>query len=78
MADLIRAACLTHYADVARSVGIDARQMLKSVGLPERSLTDPDIKIPTDSFRRLLEAPGGPSELDRGPGRLSRRPGLLG
>jgi hypothetical protein len=52
MADLIRAACLTHYADVARSVRLDPAKMLKSVGLPPRSLVDPDIKIPSGGVRR--------------------------
>jgi AraC-like DNA-binding protein len=76
MADLIRAACLTHYADVARSVGIDPRQMLKSVGLPERGLTDPDIKIPTDSFRHLLEASAAAAGIDDFGLRLAERGGL--
>ena len=56
MPDLIRAACLTHYADVARSVGIDPAKMLKSVGLPARGLSDPDIRIPSDAVRRLVNA----------------------
>jgi hypothetical protein len=43
MVDLIRTACLTHYAETARS-GLDPARMLKRVGLLP-CLTDPDIRI---------------------------------
>ena len=76
MADLIRAACLTHYADVARSVGIDPAKMLKSVGLPARGLTDPDIRIPTGDVRRLLEASATAAGIDDFGLRLAERGGL--
>jgi AraC-like DNA-binding protein len=76
MADLIRAACLTHYADVARSVGIDPARMLKSVGLPARGLTDPDIKIPSGGVRRLLEASTAAAGIDDFGLRLAERGGL--
>jgi hypothetical protein len=56
MTDLIRSACLTHYADVARSVGIELIQLLRSVGLPPTSLHDPDIRIAASGVRQLLEA----------------------
>jgi hypothetical protein len=35
MIDLIRAACLTHYAETARSVGLDPAKML-SAAVPNR------------------------------------------
>jgi AraC-like DNA-binding protein len=76
MADLIRAACLTHYADVARSVRLDPAKMLKSVGLPPRSLVDPDIKIPSGGVRRLLEASAAAAGIDDFGLRLAERGGL--
>ncbi len=76
MPDLIRAACLTHYADVARSVGIDPAKMLKSVGLPARGLADPDIKIPSGGVRRLLEASAAAAGIDDFGLRLAERGGL--
>jgi AraC-like DNA-binding protein len=76
MVDLIRAACLTHYADVARSVGIDPAKMLKSVGLPGRGLADPDIKIPGGGVRRLLEASAAAAKIDDFGLRLAERGGL--
>jgi AraC-like DNA-binding protein len=76
MADLIRAACLTHYADVARSVGLDPTQMLKRVGLPGKGLTDPDIKIPSGGVRRLLEASAAAAGIDDFGLRLAERGGL--
>ena len=76
MTDLIRSACLTHFADVARSVGIDPAKMLKSVGLPARSLTDPDIRIPSGSVGRLLEASAAAAGIDDFGLRLAERGGL--
>jgi AraC-like DNA-binding protein len=76
MADLIRAACLTHYADVARSVGINPAKMLQSVGLPARGLADPDIRIPSGGVRRLLEASASAAGIDDFGLRLAERGGL--
>jgi hypothetical protein len=76
MPDLIRAACLTHYADVARSFRIDPAKMPKSVGLPARGLADPDIKIPSGGFRRLLEASAAAAGIDDFGLRLAERGGL--
>ncbi|HWZ74557.1 MAG TPA: AraC family transcriptional regulator ligand-binding domain-containing protein [Casimicrobiaceae bacterium] len=55
MPGLIRSASLTHYADVARRAGLDPGRMLREFDLPQRCLEDPEIKIPIDSVRRLLE-----------------------
>jgi AraC-like DNA-binding protein len=55
MADLARSATLTNYADVARSVGLDPYEMVRSVGLSQTCLVEVDMKIPTASVRRLLE-----------------------
>lgn len=76
MADLIRAACLMHYADVAQSVGIDPSKMLKSAGLPLSGLTDPDVKIPSGDVRRLLEASATAAGIDDFGLRLAERGGL--
>ena len=56
MTDLIRSACLTHYAEVAHSVGLDPREMLRKVRLPISCLARPDLRIAVASVRRLLEA----------------------
>jgi len=55
MTDLIRSASLTHYAEVARSVGIDPRAMLKQARLPLHCLEQPDLRVAVGSVRRLLE-----------------------
>jgi AraC-like DNA-binding protein len=75
MVDLIRAACLTHYAETARSVGLDPARMLKSVGLPP-CLTDPDIRIPGGGVRRLLEASAAAAGIDDFGLRLAERGGF--
>jgi AraC-like DNA-binding protein len=56
MSDLIRSATLTHYPEVAQSVGIDPRAMLRKVRLPLEALERPDLRIAVASMRRLLEA----------------------
>src|SRR5262245_42702523 len=56
MSDLIRSATLTHYPEVAQSVGIDPRAMMRKVRLPLESLERPDLRIPVTGMRRLLEA----------------------
>lgn len=58
MSGLIRSASLTHYAEVARSAGLDPYRMLSEFGLPARSLQEPELMIPIDAVRRLLEASG--------------------
>jgi AraC-like DNA-binding protein len=55
MTVLTRAARLTGYEDLARSVGVDPRQELRRVGIPIRSLENPDALISYESFLRLLE-----------------------
>ena len=55
MMDFIRSATLTHYPDVAQSVGLDPRQMLRKVRLPLASLERPDLRIAVTSVRRLLD-----------------------
>ena len=56
MIGLIRGASLTHYAEVARRAGLDASAMLREFGLPPRCLKEPELLIPIDAVRGLLEA----------------------
>jgi len=56
MNGLIRGASLTHYADVARHAGLDPSRMLNEFGVPSRCLKEPELKVPIDAVRRLLEA----------------------
>lgn len=61
MTTLVRAACLTHFEAVARAGGLDPWQLLRQAGLPPASLTDPDLKIPAQAVRALLEEAAGRS-----------------
>ena len=76
MADLIRSACLTHYPEVARSVGLDPRQMLRQVRLPLRCLDQQDMRIAVGGVRRLLEASAEAAGIDDFGLRLADRGGL--
>ncbi|MFZ1174332.1 MAG: AraC family transcriptional regulator [Bradyrhizobium sp.] len=55
MTDLIRSACLTHYAEVARSVGLEPAKMLRKAKLPLACLNDQNMRVAVGSVRRLLE-----------------------
>lgn len=55
MSDLVRSAALTDYAEVARSVGLDPLQMLRRVGIGLAALQEPDLMVPADAVRQLLE-----------------------
>jgi AraC-like DNA-binding protein len=56
MISVVRSASLTNFADVARQVGLDPARMLSEFGLPRRCLEEPEIKVPADAVRQLLEA----------------------
>ena len=56
MRNLIRSASLTTYGEVARKAGLDPRALLREFDLPPRCLTEPELRIPVDAVRRLLEA----------------------
>lgn len=56
MSNLVRAASLTHYSEVARAHGLDADRMLVDAGLSPSVLRDPDLKVPAERVGRLLEA----------------------
>jgi AraC-like DNA-binding protein len=51
----VRSAALTHFAEVATECGLDARALIREVGLPPRCLDEPDLKVPARAVGRLLE-----------------------
>jgi AraC-like DNA-binding protein len=55
MTTLIRAAVLTNYASVASQLGLNARALLRKVGLGETALADPDLRISSAAVVDLLE-----------------------
>lgn len=58
MTVLMRSASLTHYADLASSVGLVPHDMLAAVGLPRSCLDSTELRIPAASVMRLLELSG--------------------
>ncbi len=56
MGRIIRSASLTNYADVARKCGLDPVRMLLEFDVPARCLDRPDVLVPIDAVRGLLEA----------------------
>jgi AraC-like DNA-binding protein len=55
MTDRIRHAALAHYSDVARSVGLDPREMLRAAGIDRPPPGDPEERLPAVQLIRLLE-----------------------
>lgn len=76
MTDLIRSAGLIYYPDVARSVGLDPRQMMRKVRLPLTCLDKPDTPIAVTSLRRLLELSAEMSGAEDFGLRMAERGGL--
>ena len=54
-AGFIRSASLTNFGEVARTSGLDPARLLREVGLPLRCLREPEMRIPIEAVRRLLE-----------------------
>lgn len=52
----IRSASLSGYLELAQSLGLPARQMLRAAGIDPRSLDDPEALIDVPAVRQLLEA----------------------
>ncbi|MGM9427615.1 AraC family transcriptional regulator [Hydrogenophaga sp. MI9] len=52
---VVRSASLAGYLDLAQSVGLDARAMLRRAGLSPRSLEDPETPLSATAVRALLE-----------------------
>jgi AraC-like DNA-binding protein len=53
---LTRSASLSSFGEVGRKAGLDPKALLREFDLPERCLSEPELRIPVDSVRRLLEA----------------------
>jgi AraC-like DNA-binding protein len=56
MVHRIRTASLSKYAEVARRAGLDPQRMLAEFGFPPRCLEEPELRVPLDALRQLLEA----------------------
>jgi AraC-like DNA-binding protein len=56
MRGLTRSASLSGFGEVACKAGLDPKALLREFDLPQRCLTEPELRIPADSVRRLLEA----------------------
>lgn len=56
MANVVRSASLTNFAEVARRGGLDPAALLREFELPARCLDDPETVVPLDAVRALLEA----------------------
>lgn len=52
----VRAAALSHYLEVAQSLGLDPMPLLRAEGISKSWLSVPDHPIPADSVVNLLEA----------------------
>jgi AraC-like DNA-binding protein len=76
MTDLIRSAALTHYAEVAQSVGLNPAEMLRKVGLPQTTLKGADLGIAVSGARQLLEVSAAAAGIDDFGLRLAERSGL--
>src|SRR5262245_40453407 len=55
MTELIRAASLTAFPEIARSFGLRPEALLSSVGIDHRALDDPELRISARAFGQLLE-----------------------
>ena len=55
MRGLIRSASLATFPEVARDAGLDPNGLLREFDLPQRCLTESELRVPVDSVRRLLE-----------------------
>lgn len=56
MTNLVRAACLTNYQEVAVAAGLNPARMLLDAGLNPNVLQEPDLMIPVTRFGQLLQA----------------------
>ncbi|MDD2545694.1 MAG: AraC family transcriptional regulator ligand-binding domain-containing protein [Burkholderiaceae bacterium] len=54
MTAYLRAAALTHFEQIATECGLDARALLREVGLPLRCLSEPDLMISASATGQLL------------------------
>src|SRR5262245_6904869 len=64
MPKLIRAASLSGYAELARSMGLNSARLLKAVDLDAAEIADPDRRIPVKSLVQLLELSASTSNVE--------------
>lgn len=64
MKRVIRSASLTNYAEIAAKAGLDPARMLEEFGLPPQCLVEPELKVPIDAVRNLLETSAERSGLE--------------
>ncbi|MBC6983295.1 AraC family transcriptional regulator [Caulobacter sp. 17J80-11] len=55
MSTLVRAAVLTNYFEVARSLGLNPQPLLRAVGLSQATLADPEQRVLVSAAANLLE-----------------------
>jgi AraC-like DNA-binding protein len=55
MTGRVRSASLAGYQAIAQVAGLDPVRMLREFHLPQRCLWEPEVRIPMDAVRRLLE-----------------------
>lgn len=55
MRGLVHSASLSRYAEVARAAGLNPARLVREFRLPPQSLRQPDMLVPIDSVRQLLE-----------------------
>ena len=64
MTELIRAASLTAFPEIARSVGLKPEALLQEAGIDRRALDDPDMRISVRAVGHLLELAARQSQVD--------------
>ncbi len=55
MESFVRAAALTHFAEVSKSLGYNADAALRRIGLSPRVLNEPELRLSSDRVAQLLE-----------------------
>jgi AraC-like DNA-binding protein len=76
MTHLIRSGCLTHFAEIARSAGLDPLAMLRKAKLPLTAIERPDLRLAVTNVRRLLEISAAESGVESFGLRMAGRGGL--
>lgn len=61
---VVRSASLAGYVDLAQSLGLDARALLRKAGLSPRALDDPETPLSAAAVRALLEDSAQASGMD--------------
>lgn len=64
MTELIRAASLSGFSQLARSFGLQPGRLLSAAGIDHRALDDPEMRISTFAVGRLLELAASESNVD--------------